>query len=257
MNPTEMLGGWPLADAELEPSSSTSVGLIMLGTDRVSHDDARAFLPSDIALYSTRIPMSVVATPEMLLAMETYLVDGADVLVRGGALDAIAFACTSGTVAIGLETVRARIGAVRPGVPLVTPVEAAAHALTVLGARRIALLVPYLEGPADLIHGFISARGFDVAKRASFGLDGDPEMNRVSARAITEAAAELASGVDRLDALFISCTGLKTSALIDTLEDRIGIPVVTSNQAQAWQLLRCAGRGDTFGGFGKLFTLSA
>lgn len=256
MNSPKTLGAWPLFDSELEPVATTSVGLILLGTDRVSHDDARAYLPADVAMYSTRIPMSVVATPETLRAMERHLAFGAEVLVPGGPLDAVGFSCTSGTVSIGTDVVRERIQSVLPGIPVVTPVEAAAVALRAFGAQRIALLVPYLEGPADLIHGFISGHGFDIVARGTFGLPGDPEMNRVGRATIFNAAEQLLASTGDIDALFISCTGLFTSSVVDALEQHLGLPVVTSNQAQAWQLLRRAGRADSYNGFGKLFTLA-
>ena len=113
-----------------------------------------------------------------------------------------------------------------------------------------------------MIHQYITARGFAVARRATFGLDGDPKMNRVGVRTISDAAARLVAGdghddVGAVDALFISCTGLATCSLIDPLEQRLGIPVVTSNEAQAWQLLCRAGRTDAYTGFGKLLTLTS
>lgn len=245
---------WPVEPVVLAPAPTTEVGVILLATDRASSVDVPAFVPDDVVVHATRIPMDVVATPETLAAMEAHLEDGARVLVPGGPLAAISFSCTSGSVAIGPETVRRRIGGVRPGVPVVNPVDAAVAGLVALGARRVALLVPYLEGPAELIRGYAAQAGIETVARATFDLPGDPEMNRVPAEAIIDVAARLGAHPEA-EAVFISCTGLSTRDVVVPLEERLGKPVVTSNQAQAWALLRAAGRADRVARGGRLFTV--
>ena len=49
----------------------------------------------------------------------------------------------------------------------------------------------------------------------------------------------------RADLLFISCTALRASLVIDQIEQRIGKPVVSSNQALAWHSLQLAGLPQT------------
>ena len=63
-----------------------------------------------------------------------------------------------------------------------------------------------------------------------------------------------ALAVDRSDAqaLVISCTDFATLPLIAELEQEIGKPVVTSNQATFWATLRAAGVDDRFEHFGTL-----
>jgi maleate isomerase len=53
--------------------------------------------------------------------------------------------------------------------------------------------------------------------------------------------------------VFISCTGLRTFPVVARLEERLGKPVVTSNQALAWDCLRLAGVHDRLPGRGRLF----
>jgi arylmalonate decarboxylase len=50
----------------------------------------------------------------------------------------------------------------------------------------------------------------------------------------------MARAVDRpeADAIFISCTSLPTLKLIDAIEEQLGKPVVTSNQATFWNALQ-------------------
>ncbi len=54
------------------------------------------------------------------------------------------------------------------------------------------------------------------------------------------------------DAYFLSCTAIRSADVIDTLEDALGKPVITSNQATLWRALRESGINDSIPGFGRL-----
>ena len=45
------------------------------------------------------------------------------------------------------------------------------------------------------------------------------------------------------DGLFLSCTNLRTLDVIEEMEARLGMPVLSSNQVLAWHLFRLAGSG--------------
>ncbi|MGF7159556.1 maleate isomerase [Rhodoligotrophos appendicifer] len=248
-------GNWGRSQSSFDDGVGpvASIGVIALSTDRVGVWDVEQFLASakGVAVFSTRVAMSTVATPETLRQLGDHLEGAASLLVPGSPLDVIGFSCTSGTVAVGLDRVHASIGKGRPGLPIATPIEAGAKGLSQFGARRISLLVPYLVDTANLIGNYFESNGWTIDKRSTFDLGGDPEMNRVSGDAILEAA--IASTDPDSDALFISCTGLRTSSLIDRIEAAIGKPVVTSNQALAWDCLRLAGVKDKIAGQGRLF----
>jgi maleate isomerase/arylmalonate decarboxylase len=50
----------------------------------------------------------------------------------------------------------------------------------------------------------------------------------------------------------ITCTDFPTLPLIAQLESEFGVPVVTSNQATFWAMLRAVGIEDRFEKFGRL-----
>ncbi|WP_137388494.1 maleate cis-trans isomerase family protein [Rhodoligotrophos defluvii] len=234
-----------------------SVGIIGLATDRVGIPDFEDFLSmrrDRLELFSTRIPMSPSATPETLAALGEHLAEGAGLLVPGSRLDAVAFSCTSGTVAVGIDAVKRSIQSARPGIKISTPMEAGAAGLRELGCRRIALLTPYRVATAELVAGYLEAAGLVLAKCATFDLDGDPQMNRVSAESIARSAMDLAAKTGDFDGMFISCTGLRTFPVVARIESILGKPVVTSNQALAWDCLRQVGLREPIEGQGRLFT---
>ncbi|MFZ5671447.1 MAG: maleate cis-trans isomerase family protein [Pseudomonadota bacterium] len=249
---------WPLFPAIYDEGigAALSFGVIALAEDRAGVWDFSQFLKDvpGTGIFSTRVPMSADVTPQSLAAMGDHLGFAARTLLPGSSLDAIAFSCTSGTVAIGLDRVHAIISAARPGIPISTPIEAGLAALRKLGTARIALLTPYRPATADLVADFFTGGGLTIASRLTLALTGDLDMNRVSADCLIAAARACLAQAPDSEALFISCTGLRTSPLIQRLEDEIGIPVVTSNQALAWQCLRIAGNTRRIAGHGRLFS---
>jgi len=252
---TDVAAGWDRVEAKFwaGPGSRCSIGLLALATDRVGEPDTRAFLAGldGVDMFTTRVPMSPVATPESLAAMGPHLEAAARLLVPGSRLDVIGFSCTSGTVAIGCAEVAVAIRRARPGIAVTTPIEAGAEALRRLGCRRISLLAPYRPATADLVAGFFADQGFALDARATFDLDGDPDMNRVTGESLIAAARRVLHADS--DALFLSCTGLRTAPVIAAIEHAIGKPVVTSNQALAWHALRLGKVGDRVAGRGRLF----
>ena len=55
--------------------------------------------------------------------------------------------------------------------------------------------------------------------------------------------------------MFISCTGFRTIENIEKLEQKLGKPVVTSNQATFADCLRIMGVKTKLKGYGSLFEL--
>ena len=226
-------------------------GLIALSTDHASESELRRILPGDEAeLFTTRIRYSGHCEPEALRAMGDELAAAAALLLPGTTLDAIAYGCTSGTVAIGIDRVCAAIRSERPGVTVITPMTAAIDAFAALDAGRIAVLTPYTHDVNDMIAGYLDTHGHTVTRLAGFGLDDDAQMWAIPDAAIEAAAADL--DLTGADALFISCTALRAVGTIERLEQRLGVPVVTSNQAMAWNMLRSAGYGRAQPGYGRL-----
>ena len=94
--------------------------------------------------------------------------------------------------------------------------------------------------------------GFEIAGFGSFEESNDQVVARISEAAITAAALRIAAA-EPCDAIVISCTNLRCLRIIQTIETRLGVPVIASNQALAWHMLRLAGVQDTSVQAGRLF----
>ena len=64
---------------------------------------------------------------------------------------------------------------------------------------------------------------------------------------------QIAGTPGSLEAVFVSCTSLRSFGITNSLEDELGIPVLSSNLVFGWHLLRLAGIDDRLPGFGSLF----
>ena len=61
---------------------------------------------------------------------------------------------------------------------------------------------------------------------------------------------------DSADAVLVVGTGFRAATTIAPLEEDLGRPVITANQASLWHCLRIAGIGSPVSGWGRLFGLS-
>lgn len=232
------------------------IGLLILATDHTSEPDyARMVAGEGIGVYVARLPYANPTTPENLRAMQPALSRAAQLVLPGEPLDAICYSCTSASVVIGDRPVAEAAAAGRPGVPVVTPPMAAARGLEALGARRISVLTPYTPATSRPMADYFEARGFELASFTCLGFDDDREMARISPDALVELARE-ATAPDA-QALFVSCTALRAAIVAAAMEEAIGRPVVTSNQASAWMCLRLCGDRVSRPQFGRLMTLDA
>ena len=59
--------------------------------------------------------------------------------------------------------------------------------------------------------------------------------------------------LDEADAIFLSCTNLPALDIIDKLEKKLGIIVLSSNQVLIWDTLQNLKINLAVEGFGKLF----
>ena len=91
------------------------------------------------------------------------------------------------------------------------------------------------------VSGLVISRA-SVLRGATFQLlDGGFELvrglRRIACLGDDIAAAATSIGGETCDAVFLSCTNLRTLDIIDAVEQAIDKPVLSSNQVLAWHLL--------------------
>lgn len=223
----------------LDPVPTGRMGLIVLQADETIEDDFRRLLPASARLLVSRVPSGAELTPETIGRMAEDLPAAAALFPRCAAFASVGYACTSGTALIGAERVATLVRQGCPAEAVRNPLDAALAACEALGARRIGLVSPYTADIAARLQALFEAAGLTVPAAISFGEEIEAHVARISAASQVEAARAAArTGVD---AVFLSCTNLRTLDLIGPLEAELGMPVFGSNLALARQMARDAG----------------
>ncbi|OMH27143.1 aspartate/glutamate racemase family protein [Motiliproteus sp. MSK22-1] len=226
------------------------IGVVALATDFNIEQDLRRMLPGDTQIFTSRVRNYNPLTIENLRSMAPGISAAADTILPGTQLDAIIYGCTSGTVAIGSERIAELIHQSCPGVPVTNPVTAAVAAFRQLGARRISILTPYTEQVNCEVAELFQRHGFEVLNIAGFGFEDDTAMTFISPVDIVNAAKNVCDA--QADLLFVSCTALRASVVLDEIEAQLGKPVVSSNQALTWHSLQLLGYPAPVSGYGSL-----
>jgi maleate isomerase len=165
----------------------------------------------------------------------------------------IVIAHTATSYDLGREQEAALLGrlAQASGIQVTTAFASVAAALERLGIKRLALGAPYSAETTDKGGAHLEAHGFAVVNHEN--LKGVTNIYDTS----PEQAYRLARSVDRAEAqaVFLSGTGMPTVSVLETLEQDLQKPVISSNSAMLWLALRACGVNQPIHGFGRLLTL--
>jgi maleate isomerase len=239
--------------------AKAKIGLVVLASDyTMEHEFRRVFntpgIGAGVDYYEARIRNSPQITPETLAAMGPLLTDTTDLILPGAKLDVVAFGCTSASMVLGEAAVAERIHAARPGAKATNPISAAFAAFDALGAKRIAVLTPYRRDVNEIVHDYITAKGYAVPVFGSFNEQDDAVVASIDNDSLRAALRVLTEGRE-VDAVFVSCTSVRLLAAVRDIEAECGLPVTSSNHALAWHCLRLAGVEAKLPELGRLFGL--
>jgi len=244
-----------LAFSSSDPAAGrAALGLVVLQTDETIEPEFQRLLRGrEVALYTTRIPSARTVTPETLKAMEAALPAAAGLLPAALEFDAIGYACTSGATLIGPEAVARLIREATHARAVSNPLSAVIAACEALAVRRLGFVTPYQAEVSAAMRKTLEAHGLEITAFGSFEEENDSAVARIDPASILDAALTV-GGTPDTDAVFLSCTNLRTLDMIAPAEARLEKPVITSNQALAWHMLGLAGVSGPGDGaeFGRL-----
>ena len=143
---------------------------------------------------------------------------------------------------------------VATGLPAGTMSTAIVDGLHAVGGQRLAVATAYTSEVNDLLSAFLAEEAFDVRSLETFGSARfvgeaarrtEQDILDLSVRACTTAAGA--------DAVLIVCGGLRTLDITRSIEERCGVPVVSSMPAAFWAAMRLLGAsGQVSTGYGRL-----
>jgi len=245
------------------------IGLFIVASEAVPEAEWWAMAPPNVSVHAARI-----ASASPWAKLEDGAVRLSDDLARGAAhfasmrLDAVVLAHTTSSVLGGPgwdDAVAAALSdAIGPGPVVTTNGQDQQAALSELGVQRPFLVFPPWFGDAQLEAGMAYFAG-DGREPAGFMLhDPGPGWRDLPTGEMYPKGLGFAQQVELLyaqvraacpdaaDGVLIAGTGLRCVAVLADLEQDLGRPVVSANQASLWRTLRLAGVGAKVEGYGRL-----
>ena len=232
------------------PAENASIGLIALANDLVIEQEINYFTKfSGTAVFTDRIPFDPHATLENLMGMKNEIKGCVERLAPIGELDVIAFGCNSGSIAIGPSVIEKTVQEVIPAIKCTTPISATLSALKALNCYKLAILTPYIDEVNTYIANYLEKRDLALIAKSSFKVLNAKDVSMIDPISIYEAGISIDN--PEVDALFIPCTALRVSPVLEKLEKKIQKPIIASNQAMAWHCLRLSGVDDRLNRVGQ------
>lgn len=224
------------------------LGLIVPSWNTVMELETQRMAAGTMSVHTQRISHTA-DTEENLMWMGTQVPAAAQLLAHAK-VNVICYGCTAGGFIKGPQYDRAMSVEIETvtGIPGATSASAIIDALQALNVRRISVATAYEPWLNIKVQAYLEAAGFEVLAIAGFG-------TQAHAAVTPERVAALACEVDRpqAQAVLICCSNLRTLDNIESLETKLGKPVVTSNQASMWRMLRLVNHREPVTGGGRLF----
>lgn len=235
-------------------SFRAKLGLITPPTNTVNEAEWARMMPPGVTFHTHRMPLHPDTTSEEGKAGLMRDLESVFGMLKPARVDAIAYACTAGSMINPVESLPETLTA-RMGVTAVTTSAAIIRALKTLGAERLSVATPYHDRLNAHETEFLEENGFTVDNLIGLGIGacGPADYTRIAETPLEAVASHVRKAfVPGSNAILITCTDFPTLPLITGLEDEFGVPVVTSNQATFWAMLRAVGIEDRFNSFGRL-----
>jgi len=226
---------------QIVPSSNTTMETEIPAMLRARESVA----PERFTFHSSRMRMKRV-TKEELAAMDAESHRCAAELADAR-VDVIGYACLVATMSMGkgyhcqserrLHEVTEREGA---ATPVVTSAGALVHGLKALGAKKIAMVAPYMRPLTELVAAYLEEEGLQVVDKVSLEISDNVEVGRRDPMALVDIYKQLR--LDGADVLVLSsCVQMPSLPAIPIVEQECGRPVVSAAVCTTYQMLQKLG----------------
>lgn len=239
---------------QIVPSSNTTMETEIPAILRARE----AIHPERFTFHSSRMRMKKV-TKEELAAMDADS-DRCALELSDARVDVLGYACLVAIMSMGrgyhcVSEQRLHQRTVDNGAPapVVTSAGALVDGLKAIGAKKVSLLAPYMRPLTALVVDYIEHQGIEVVDSLSLEIPDNLEVGRQDPRAPIEITKKLkTTGVDAVVAS--ACVQMPSLPSIQPIEDRVGLPVISSSVATTYMMLKRLGLNTAVPGFGSLLS---
>jgi maleate isomerase len=225
-------------------------GLLTPSSNTTQEPELSAALPPDVSLHTGRVGYRDI-TPEEQTRCVIELEQESSKLADAE-VDVIVFAATAPALVKGKGYDRELIRRIEDasGRPATTAATAFVDALTLLGAKTIAIGAPWSKTMDRFMVEFVEANGFTVVHSEVAGFVASIDLGRAD----PETAYDLARRTDRpkADAIIMPGGNWASMPVVERLENELGKPVLVNNAVSLWAGLRLLKRTYSIRGYGQL-----
>ncbi len=208
--------------------------------------------------HSSRMRMKKV-TKEELAAMDRDS-DRCALELADAQMDVLGYACLVAIMSMGLgyhrvseKRLHQRTVDAGHAAPVVTSAGALVDGLQALGAKKVSIITPYMKPLTQLVIDYIEHEGIEVVDSISLEIPDNLEVGRQNPLAPAEISKRLNTrGVDAIVAS--ACVQMPSLPSVQLIEERTGLPVVSSSVATAYMMLKTLGLKSYAPGFGSLLS---
>ena len=229
------------------------VGLIVLATDvMIEKDFLKVFSGVSADLFVNRITNYNPVTADNLKKMTNNITTVTENILPGEKVDCVVYGCTSGTIVSGYDNIKKKINDAKPEASVTAPSTAALNALKKKNINKLSIVTPYIKSVNDDVVKFFKNNNFEVTSNTYFDIESDVDIGKVD----QDRLFEILSRIDHknAEALFVSCTSLPVLNIIEKLEKKLNMTVLSSNQALIWETLENINKNNSIKGYGSLFS---
>lgn len=243
--------------------STHRIGLVVPSSNVTVETELPALLnrhaQARFSFHSSRMRMHRVS-PDELRAMNAQR-ERCVIELGDAGVDALLYACLVALMAGGPDehrrvesAVAEQLAAGGSAAVVRSSAGALVEGLHALGARRIALVMPYPRPLAEQVVGYLAAEGFQVADWRALEVADNAEVGCIPGDRVLAAARSL--NLDGIGALVISaCVQMPSLELVAGAEEEFGLPVVSAATAAAYSLLKALHLPIDIPGAGRLLRL--
>ncbi len=226
------------------------VGLLIPSSNSLIEPEYYSVLPRSVSAHFARLTMTEVTDAGLARQDEDVATQARQLAAAN--VEVILFCLTAASFHKGLDydaDLKRRIED-RSGKPAITAAGTIIDSLNVLGVRRIALATPFNSVVNEDSRRFLVDSGFDVVAAEGLAYADNFSIALID----PETVRDLVRRVDRSDAEAIVIPGgnMQCLSIADDMEEELGKPIVTTNQAGIWALLRHLGSFNRLTGLGRL-----
>lgn len=218
------------------------IGLIYMAAGEVMEPEFYAMAPEGVVTLTTRIHFDSLTAETIRNMLSSNELEKCTELLALAQCDVILFGGTSCSFLGGPDwedKILERMKGASMGIKVINTSQASVKALQSVDAKNIVFAGPYTSDIIKAGTDYFNKMGFNVIRSKGLGLEVEHEIAILPFSEVYDLAKE--SDHPDADAVYLSCTGMRTIPILEELESDLGKPVISAVQASMWYALKVAG----------------